>query len=113
MNHINTLFWNVRGLAGVSTASYLKRIIAKHKVCLCAISEPRIAFSRLRSINVFPGVVNGITNEDEGGQLWIFWRSDVVARLIHKTDQMITVEVSFNHKTFFVTAVYARCTVQR
>lgn len=111
MNSIHTLFRTLRGLANAPSVVYLKKIVSHNNVCLCVVSEPRILLSRLWSLKIFPGNVNGITNQDVGGQLWVIWHNDVIVRLIHKSNQMITFEVSLNHNVFYVIAIYARYTM--
>lgn len=67
-------FWNIRGLG--SSRGRLKKLLNKFKVKLFAIAEPFLNANRMHVLGNYLNMNYNfyISNEAQGGKLWLFWK---------------------------------------
>ena len=103
------LVWNIRGfnhpLKQKEVVSRIKRI----KVYFVCLLETRVKKNKMKGImdKWFHGwkVLHNYSYA-RNGRIWMLWKDDFQVSLIASNDQSITVNVEYDSKRFFFTAIY-------
>ncbi|KAK0580059.1 hypothetical protein LWI29_035797 [Acer saccharum] len=100
-------FWNIRGLG--NSSGRLKSLIKKFNVDLFAISEPFAAEDRMVRLGNLLSYHHFISNEIQGGKLWIFWKDFNAFEVTLITTQMVSGWFVKEGQRILVSFVYAKC----
>ncbi|KAK3219916.1 hypothetical protein Dsin_013886 [Dipteronia sinensis] len=87
----------------------LKKLINKFNVDLLAISETFAAEERMELLGNFLNYHHFISNENQGGKLWLFWNDINAFEVISITTQMVSGWFIKDGQRMLVTFVYAKC----
>ncbi|KAF5477571.1 hypothetical protein F2P56_004196 [Juglans regia] len=50
-----------------------------------------------------------ITNENDGGKIWVFWKSEVDVQVVHMSSQYVSLRISEGDIHFLGNFIYAKC----
>ncbi|KAF5441792.1 hypothetical protein F2P56_037007 [Juglans regia] len=100
--------WNIRGV-GTSKVR-LKKLIGKLKPKIVALLEPFQKLEVARRLALSLHFDNFLSNEVEGGKVWIFWDGSMKVNLIRMGEQFISLRVGEGFEKFLLTVIYAKCT---
>ncbi|TXG59223.1 hypothetical protein EZV62_013796 [Acer yangbiense] len=98
---------NIRGLG--NSSGRLKSLIKKFNVDLFAISEPFTAEDRMVRLGNLLSYHHFISNEIQGGKLWIFWKDFNAFEVTLITTQMVSGWFVKEGQRILVSFVYAKC----
>lgn len=108
---IKCLCWNIRGISGAASVRRLKKLCRIHDFSLLIILEPFLSDDRLEEFRVklgFQHAFHSVTNK-----ICIFSRHNLAISVVRHSEQFLHLECRhpvFSH-TFFITALYAKCSV--
>lgn len=105
---MNTLFWNVRGIANKATQNVLKRLINLHNVLFLAITEP-LTHPNPERFSAVLGLDFVGTNSN--GKVWIFVKTGFKFEVEVDEEQILHGRLSSPSlpSQFFISAIYAKC----
>ncbi|KAF5481361.1 hypothetical protein F2P56_002018 [Juglans regia] len=97
---------------GIGTSrSRVKKLIGKLKPKVVALLETFQNLEEARKLARCLNFDNVISNENDGGKIWIFWNSTYVVHVVWMGVQFISMLVGEGTEMFLLTAVYAKCTM--
>ena len=73
---INSLIWNIRGIAGKTSLRRLKNLIKMHRPKIIAIIEPMVELDRIAFFTRTLGFANSMSNC--ANKIWVFWVEDLL-----------------------------------
>ncbi|XP_022883248.1 uncharacterized protein LOC111399999 [Olea europaea var. sylvestris] len=85
------------------------QLVGKHNVAILAVLEPFQSESRMRMLARKLKFANCVSNEQEGGKIWIFWREEFVVDWVGASNQAIHDIFSKGSSTVIISFVYAKC----
>ncbi|KAF9681426.1 hypothetical protein SADUNF_Sadunf05G0000200 [Salix dunnii] len=105
---INSLIWNIRGIAGKTGLRRLKNLIKMHRPKIIEIIEPMVELDRIAFFTRTLGFANSMSNC--ANKIWVFWVEDLTVNLFKDHNQCITVSVNtpWLSQSFFISFVYAK-----
>ncbi|CAI9775524.1 unnamed protein product [Fraxinus pennsylvanica] len=99
--------WNVRGMG--TSKCRLRKLVRKHNIAILAVAEPFHSERHVQSFAKKIKLAGCITNEKEGGKIWVFWREDLQMEWIGASSQTIHGIVTKGVHSVVLTFVYAKC----
>ena len=103
------LVWNIRGVG--TSKGRLKTLISKWRPKIVALLEHFQNIDVAKRLGRGLRFDNFISNEAEGGKIWIFGDSIIEARLVRMGRQFISLKVGEGAEIFLLTIIYAKCTM--
>ncbi|XVF21028.1 hypothetical protein REPUB_Repub12eG0055200 [Reevesia pubescens] len=108
---MTVLFWNVRGAGNSTFFSHARDMITLHRPNLVIFVEPKISGLKAEHVIKRFGFDDSTRVDARGfaGGIWVLWNNVLgKVRVLHKTDQFITLLIDKNWGlSWAVTAVYA------
>ena len=101
------LYWNIRGLG--TSQLRLKKLIKKFRPNIIALAEPFLMEEKIPRLLGRLRCECFITNEAQGGKIWLLWNSTVSVHWLAASNQFVSVKVEENGQMFVLTVVYAKC----
>ncbi|XP_042954594.1 uncharacterized protein LOC122291007 [Carya illinoinensis] len=103
------LVWNIRGVG--TSKGRLKTLISKWRPKIVALLEHFQNIDVAKRLGRGLRFDNFISNEAEGGKIWIFGDSIIEARLVRMGRQFISLKVGEGAEIFLLTIIYAKFTM--
>lgn len=102
-------FWNIKGLG--SSRGRLKKLLNNFKVKLFAIVEPFLTEDRMHVMGNYLNMNYNfhISNETQGGKLWLFWNDPNIFDAMVCSNQSISGWVVLDGQKTLITFVYVKC----
>lgn len=108
---IRVLCWNVRGIGNIASMRRLRKLCRLHNLSALFLLEPMISSDNLSRIASHFGFQHSLASYS--GKIWVFWRHNLSFSFSCQSDQFLHFDCHHPlfDKKFFVTVVYAKCTV--
>ena len=112
LSMINTLFWNIRGIGKKVAVSRLKLLKKNHQLQLISICEPKLHASKITNIQLKLGYDQAFQNQSN--RIWIFFDNHLKGKIIHESEQHISVQLSHPYFKSDILAVFihAYCSIE-
>lgn len=107
---INFMFWNVRGIASLSSIRRLRKLCRLHNISLLFLFEPFLSEDRFGAVNFtlhFSSFLYSTSNK-----ILVLWRHDFEVSLVAQSEQFLHLQVRHPSTSAlsYITGVYAKST---
>ncbi|CAI9755487.1 unnamed protein product [Fraxinus pennsylvanica] len=99
--------WNVRGVG--TSQGRIGKLVKKHNVTILGIAEPFHREDKMKVLAQKIKLPNFISNEKEGGKLWVFWSEDYKVDWVHFSNQALHGVFRKGEYKMLVSFIYAKC----
>ncbi|XP_060170400.1 uncharacterized protein LOC132601317 [Lycium barbarum] len=108
---MNIINWNIRGVKSNGASERLDRLVRMHNVSLVILQEPFLPADQLEDYKNIIGFDYAASNKNS--KIWFLWKNNLECTIINNSKQEITLKISHNGQTCWITGVYAKSTIVR